>query len=71
MFTKEDGRIKDGSSGDVACDSYHKSKEDVQLLKSSLVLSQCPNLPTPNIVLFITDDQDSFLGRNLVSALNL
>merc|ERR1719433_1979938 len=31
------------------------------ILKSSLVLSQCPNLPTPNIVLFITDDQDSFL----------
>ena len=32
VFTREDGRIKDGSSGDVACDSYHKYQEDVQLL---------------------------------------
>ena len=26
--------ISDGSTGDIACDSYHKYKEDVQLLKS-------------------------------------
>jgi len=32
-FTKIDGKIVDGSSGEVACDSYHKYKEDVQLLK--------------------------------------
>ena len=32
VFTRINGTIKDGSSGDVACDSYHKYREDVQLL---------------------------------------
>ena len=32
IFTRINGTIKDGSSGDVACDSYHKYEEDVQLL---------------------------------------
>ncbi len=26
--------VLDGSNGDVACDSYHKFKEDIQLAKS-------------------------------------
>jgi len=34
VFCREPGKIKDGSSGDVACDSYHKYKEDVQLMKN-------------------------------------
>lgn len=29
--------IIDGSNGDIACDSYHKYKEDVQLLKTMKV----------------------------------
>ena len=32
LFVREEGHIKDGSDGDVACDSYHKYKEDVALL---------------------------------------
>ena len=34
VFTRREGVIKDGSSGDVACDSYHKYREDVALLAS-------------------------------------
>lgn len=51
-------RILDGSNGDIACDSYHKYKEDVQLIKSLGVsfyrfsLSWSRILPTgyPNVI---------------------
>jgi beta-glucosidase len=32
-FTAQPGRIKDGSSGEVACDHYHRLDEDVALLE--------------------------------------
>ena len=32
-FTAEPGRIADGSTGDVACDHYHRWPEDVALMK--------------------------------------
>ena len=32
-FCAEPGRIKDGSSGAVACDHYHRYAEDVALMK--------------------------------------
>ncbi|TMS37413.1 hypothetical protein L596_004348 [Steinernema carpocapsae] len=34
VFTHRPGAVLDGSNGDVACDSYHKFKKDVQLIKS-------------------------------------
>ena len=33
-FCKIPGKIADGSSGDVACDSYNKSADDIALLKN-------------------------------------
>ncbi|AKU15481.1 GH1 family beta-glucosidase [Luteipulveratus mongoliensis] len=32
-FVREPGRIKNGETGDVACDSYHRYGEDVALMK--------------------------------------
>ena len=32
-FSAEDGRIADGSTGEVACDHYHRWQEDVALLR--------------------------------------
>ena len=33
MFCREPGRIFDGSSGDTACDHYHRYKEDIAIMK--------------------------------------
>lgn len=33
IFCKESNRIFEGHSGDIACDHYHRMKEDVQLMK--------------------------------------
>ncbi|EXJ63725.1 beta-glucosidase [Cladophialophora yegresii CBS 114405] len=34
-FCKTPGKIADGSSGDVACDSYHRTAQDIALLKQT------------------------------------
>jgi len=33
-FTHTPGKIKDGTTGDVACDSYHRWREDVALMRA-------------------------------------
>lgn len=33
VFTKEPGRVYEGHTGDVACDHYHRFREDVQQMK--------------------------------------
>lgn len=34
-FCKIPGKIADGSSGDVACDSYHRTAQDIELLQKT------------------------------------
>ena len=34
MFCLKDGAIERGETGDIACDFYHKYKEDIALMKS-------------------------------------
>ncbi len=33
MFCKQEGRIAEGASGDVACDHYHRYQQDVDIMK--------------------------------------
>ncbi|MDR1787606.1 MAG: beta-glucosidase [Treponema sp.] len=33
MFCKQPGRVENGSSGDTACDHYHRWKEDIAIMK--------------------------------------
>jgi beta-glucosidase len=33
MFCKREGCVKDGDTGDVACDHYYRYKEDVGIMK--------------------------------------
>ena len=35
-FCTQPGRILDGSDGSVACDHYHRYREDVKLMKASI-----------------------------------
>src|SRR4051812_12416628 len=34
-FCRQPGRIKDGSNGDIACDSYRRYAEDIALIKGA------------------------------------
>ena len=34
MFCKKKGAVFDGNTGDIACDHYHRYKEDVALMKT-------------------------------------
>src|SRR5689334_1449266 len=33
-FSKTPGKINDGSNGDIACDHYHRYRDDIALMKN-------------------------------------
>jgi len=50
MFCKQPGRIVDGSSGDVACDHYHRYKEDIAIMKELGVKAYRFSIAWPRVI---------------------
>ena len=50
MFCKEPGRILDGSSGDIACDHYHRYKEDIAIMKELGLAAYRFSIAWPRII---------------------
>jgi beta-glucosidase len=48
-FTHTVGKVKGGDTGDVACDSYHRYKEDVELAKKLNIKSYRFSISWPRI----------------------
>lgn len=50
VFTHKGGTVNDGSNGDVACDSYHRLEEDLDLLEKSGVTAYRFSVSWPRIL---------------------
>ena len=50
MFCREPGRIADGTTGEVACDSYHQTDKDIKLLKECGALVYRFSISWPRII---------------------
>src|SRR5271165_3189794 len=49
-FAHTPGKIKDGSSGDVACDNYHRYREDIALMRAMNLNSSRFSIAWPRIL---------------------
>ena len=49
-FCREEGRVANGDNGDIACDHYHRWKEDLALIKSLGVDSYRFSIAWPRII---------------------
>ncbi|NEB66763.1 family 1 glycosylhydrolase, partial [Streptomyces fulvissimus] len=49
-FCAEPGRIRNGETGEVACDHYHRSKEDVALIRELGVDSYRFSISWPRVM---------------------
>lgn len=50
VYTHEPGRIKDGYTGDIACDHYHRFKDDVKLMKELGIRAYRFSLSWPRLI---------------------
>merc|ERR1712241_745274 len=83
VFTKVPGNIVDGSSGDVACDSYHNYKEDVALMKEmgftsyrfsigwTRILPEGTGTRNPGGIIYYRNLIDELLANDIVPAVTL
>jgi beta-glucosidase len=49
-FSRQQGRVKNGDTGDVACDHYHRYSEDIALIRSLGVDAYRFSLSWPRIL---------------------
>jgi len=49
-FSHTPGKIKDGSTGDIACDHYHRWADDIELMKSLNIQSYRFSIAWPRIL---------------------
>lgn len=50
MFSHEPGRIYDGTTGDIACDHYHRFRDDVKLMKELGIQAYRFSISWPRII---------------------
>lgn len=50
VYAHQPGRIKDGTTGDVACDHYHRFREDVKLMKELGIKAYRFSLSWPRLI---------------------
>ena len=50
VFSHEPGHIKDGSTGDVACDHYHRFRDDAKLMKELGIRAYRFSLSWPRLI---------------------
>ncbi|HYF51731.1 MAG TPA: family 1 glycosylhydrolase, partial [Planctomycetota bacterium] len=50
VFSKTPGKVKEGHSGDIACDHYHRYKDDIKLLKELGVKAYRFSIAWPRVI---------------------
>jgi beta-glucosidase len=49
-FSKTPGKVKNGDTGDIACDHYHRYKDDIKLMKDLGIKAYRLSVAWPRII---------------------